>query len=146
MITEVHQGSVGDTGDYVELQAFSPGQGYIAGHNIRSYDGGNNTFSTFQFTANFSNARQATILVSHDPMPGADVVSADLRVVNTNGAVCFLDTTAPLGGIDCVDWGTPMGGPALPSPAGSISFGLSRMSGVIPNWVTAASEASRIVL
>jgi hypothetical protein len=119
LITEVHQG-VGDTGDYVELQAYAAGQNLVGGHYIVNYDGGNGTFSTFQFPSNVANgANQATILVAHDASTiGADFTSINLRVVNTNGATCFLDTTVPLSGLDCVDWGIPMGG-TLPSQAGS---------------------------
>jgi hypothetical protein len=120
LISEVHEG-FGVTGDYVELQSYAAGQNFVGGHYIVNYDGANNVYSTFQFPSNVTNgANQATILVAHDAStPGADFISTNLQVVNTNGATCFLDTTVPLKGLDCVDWGAPMGGPALPSPAGT---------------------------
>ena len=126
-ISEVHQGTSTATGDFVELQAFTSGQNLVGGHYVITYDGGNTAKSTFQFPSNVANAAsQATILVANDAsVTGADFIAPDgLNVVNNNGAACFVNTTVPLTGIDCVDWGTAMGG-TLPSPAGApISGGL----------------------
>jgi hypothetical protein len=127
-ISEVHQGTATATGDYVELQAFSANQNFIGGHYVITYDGGNNALSTFQFPPGpvGNAASQATILVANDAsVTGADFIApGGLNVVNTNGAACFVDTTVPLVGVDCVDWGPAMGG-TLPSPAGTpIASGL----------------------
>ena len=100
---------------------FSAGQNLVGGHYVITYDGGNSAMSTFQFPSIVANAAsQATILVANDAsVTGADFIApGGLNVVNTNGAVCFVNTTVPLVGIDCVDWGPAMGG-TLPSPAGT---------------------------
>lgn len=130
MISEVHQG-VGDAGDFVELQAYTPGQNLIGGHYVITYDGGSNDFSTFLIPSNVANgANQATILIANDgTVTGADFNAAgNLRVVNANGGVCFLDTVAPIAAIDCVRWGSPVG--ELPSPAGTP---LALPAGTIPD-------------
>jgi Ca2+-binding RTX toxin-like protein len=119
MITEVHQG-VGAVGDYVELQAYAPGQNLVATKYLIMYDGGNNPFTTYQIPGNVpSGANQATILVGNDvTVTGADFNAAgNLNVVNANGAACFIDTLAPLVAVDCVDWGSSVG--TLPSPVGT---------------------------
>ncbi|MDP9227702.1 MAG: hypothetical protein M3M99_01460, partial [Actinomycetota bacterium] len=88
MISEVHQG-VGDVGDYVELQAFTPGQNLVGGHYVLSYDGGSAVFDTFLFPSNVANgANQATILIANDAtVAGADFNAAgNLQIVNANGA------------------------------------------------------------
>ena len=108
MIREVHQGA-GDTGDYVELQAYAAGQNFVSGKHVVLYDGGGNAFGNVTIPINVSNGSdQATILIAHDvSVAGADVIDADLKVVNTNGSACFTDTLITTG-IDCVGWGNAM--------------------------------------
>ena len=119
-ISEVHEGSGGGTGDYIELQMFDPGQNLVGGHYLRTYDGGSTPFETFQITANVANGEsQRTVLIANDAStPGADFVAGgdDLNVVNTNGGVCYLENLLGTA-IDCVAWGSPVG--TLPSPSGT---------------------------
>jgi hypothetical protein len=138
MVTEVHQGA-GDVGDYVELQAYTPGQNLVANHYVITYDGGSNAFSTFLIPTNVANgANQATILIANDgTVPGADFNAADnLKVVNANGGVCFQDTIAIA--IDCVRWGSPIGD--LPSPAGTP---LPLAGGAIPDGGSISRKLTR---
>jgi hypothetical protein len=130
LISEVHQG-VGDAGDYLELQSYSAGQNLVGNHYVVSYDGGNNPFTTFQIPSSPANgANQATILIANDAtVTGADFNAAgNLKIVNANGAACFLDTTVPIVALDCVDWGSSTG--TLPSPAGTP---VSLPAGTIPD-------------
>ncbi len=103
LIREVHEG--GATGDYVELQAYAPGQNLVGGKYINTYDGGGTLMTSTLIPADVANGvSQATILIAHDAStPGADVVSASLNVVNTGGTVCY--STSPVGtaaALDCV--------------------------------------------
>ena len=115
LIREVHEGGV--TGDYVELQAYAPGQNLVGGKYINTYDGGGTLMTSTLISADVANgANQATILIAHDAStPGADVVSAGLNVVNTGGTVCY--STSPVGtaaALDCVAYTS--GPTAFPTP------------------------------
>jgi hypothetical protein len=110
-ISEVHQG-LGDTGDFVELQMYSAGQNLVGGRYVRTYDGGGNAFSTFPIPSNVANGEsQRTILIANDAtVPGADFNAAgNLKVVNANGGVCFLESFLDSSALDCVAWGSQMG-------------------------------------
>jgi hypothetical protein len=107
LIREVHEGN-GATGDYVELQATAPGQNFVSGKHIVSYDGGGGILTDYTIPTNVSNgANQATILISSGPLSGADFVAGtggtgagNLNVDNTGGTVCFGDSATVA--IDCV--------------------------------------------
>jgi hypothetical protein len=119
LVTEIHQGSGIQTGDFVELQAYAAGQNFVKDRYVATYDGGGGLLTQVQFPANLANgANQAHILVAHDvSTPGADVVDATLNVVNTGGYVCFTDTVLTTG-LDCVASGHVSGLPSV-SPSGT---------------------------
>ena len=125
-VTEVHQGVL-DAGDYVELQMYEAGQNLVGGHYVRSYDGGGTAFSSFPIPSNVANGQnQRTILIANDAtVAGADFDAAgNLKIVNANGGLCFLDTALDTTPIDCVSWGAQAGtqpwGTPLALPAGTI--------------------------
>jgi hypothetical protein len=119
------------------LQAYAPGQNFVSGKHIVSYDGGGTVLSDFTFPSNVSNgANQATILVATSAIPGADFIAGNgatgLEVVNTGGTVCFTDSSITAG-LDCVAY---VGGNAAtfpdpaPSPFGTpLSVGGSNLDG-----------------
>ena len=110
-ISEVHQG-VADAGDYVELQMINSGQNLVGGHYVRTYDGGGGEFSTFPIPSSVANGEnQRTILIANDgTVAGADFNAAgNLKIVNTNGGICYLDNFLDTSSIDCVAWGNQMG-------------------------------------
>jgi hypothetical protein len=123
-IREVHE--TGINGDYVVLQAFSPGQNLVSGRQVVTYDGGGNPLSHVVLSNVQNASNQATILVGDDGVPGADATDPGFNVVNTGGAVCFAEGTSiatdPTG-IDCIAYiGTMLTGfPAVPpaSPYGT---------------------------
>ena len=117
-IREIHEG--GATGDYVELQAFSSGQNFVAGKFINTYDGGGTLLTSTPIPSDVANgANQATILIAHDAStPGADVVNAALNVVNTGGTVCY--STSTIGtdpALDCVAYTSGMTDFPTPAPS-----------------------------
>jgi hypothetical protein len=119
LIREVHEGN-GVSGDYVELQAYAPGQNFVSGKYINTYDGGGGLLTSTQIPSDVANgANQATILIAHDASTtGADVIDAGLNPVNTGGTVCF--STSPVGtaaALDCVAYTS--GPTAFPIPAPS---------------------------
>lgn len=123
--------------DYVELQMYASGENFVGGHYLRTYDETGAELSTFQFPANVAEGgSQRTILVARDPVPmpvTPDFVAAtsggtnDLAIAS-DGAVCYLQSIAPVSGLDCVSYGafagfqggapSPTGGPASELPAG----------------------------
>src|SRR5262245_10454619 len=111
-ISEIHQGTLTNAGDFVELQAFSAGQNFVANHYVATYDGGGNQLTTALIPTSPANgANQATILIAADAsVPGADVVNGALNVVNTGGYVCFTETVLTAA-VDCVAYGNVSGIP-----------------------------------
>jgi hypothetical protein len=117
-IREIHEG--GATGDYVELQAFSSGQNFVAGKFVNTYDGGGTLLTSTPIPSDVANgANQATILIAHDASTlGADVVNAALNVVNTGGTVCY--STSTIGtdpALDCVAYTSGMTDFPTPAPS-----------------------------
>jgi len=127
-IREVGQGGAG-VADYVVLQMYSPGQSFVAGKQIRTYDSLGAVQDTFTFPADVSQGdNQRTIYVARNdgtPLGTPDFVSPDL-VLPSDGAVCFGASMVPGGAVDCVSYGSfsgvvggdpsAMGTPA-PAPA-----------------------------
>jgi hypothetical protein len=110
LIREVHEG-VASNGDYVELQARSAGQNFVAGKHIVTYDGGGGLLTNFTIPGSVSNgANQATILIANTASVSG--VTADfnagvnLNVDNTGGTVCFTDSSIAIK-IDCVAFDHP---------------------------------------
>src|SRR5512133_2332824 len=121
---EVHAG-MGGVGDYVELQMYAPGQNFVAGQHITTYDNSGVVFSNVTIPTNAANgANQQTILIADSsPVNGvaADFVDPMLNVVTGGGAVCYSS-------IDCVGYGT-IGSFPTPSPYGTpVLFGGSGLS------------------
>jgi hypothetical protein len=115
-IREVYAGSdAANESEYVELQMWSPGQNFVAGHALKTYNAGGGVTSMDSFAGDVPNgANQSTILLA---TPAAE---AEFGLVADTGLVAgALD---PVGGaacweaLDCVSWGSFAG--SLPSPAG----------------------------
>jgi hypothetical protein len=116
-IREVYAGSTSQpTSQYVELQAWSSGQNFVAGHSLKTYDAIGNVTDTATFPSMASNgANQSTILVATPAAETEFGVAADKGLAvgalsPSGGAACWE-------ALDCVSWGSFSG--ALPSPAGS---------------------------
>lgn len=115
-IREVYAGSllVPDS-LYVELQMWSPGQEFVDGHVLRTYDASGKVTGTSTFTKDVANgASQSTILLATPNAESEFGVTADLPLAGkldpSGGAVCWE-------ALDCVSWGG-FGG-SLPGPAGT---------------------------
>ncbi len=128
MIREVHEG-VASVGDYVELQAFAPGQNFVAGKHIVSYDagGGATPLTDYTIPSNVTNgANQATILIANTAMVNgvpADFVTGpgstgpgNLNVDNTGGTVCYTDSSISVP-LDCVAFEGTMNPVTVPAAA-----------------------------
>ncbi len=115
-IREVYAGSSAQPGSqYVELQAWSAGQNFIAGHSLTTYDGGGKVTDTATFSSLVPNgANQSTILLATPAAEyefgPADKTLAAGALSPGGGAVCWE-------ALDCVSWGSFSG--SLPSPTGS---------------------------
>jgi hypothetical protein len=116
-IREVYPGSAtSPESEYVELQMWAPGQNFVGGHSLRSYDDGSALLATTTFAADVTgDASQSTILLATPTAEAQFGVSADLAMAPNQldpagGAVCWE-------ALDCVAWGNFKG--SLPGPVGS---------------------------
>ena len=120
-VKEVYPGSdAAPNAQYVMLQMWSPGQNFVAGHQIRLHDVGGNVVSTLTFPSAVPNgADQATILIATPEAsaffaPGGPL-PVDLTMPPTlsllGGKACFFDPFSQVN-IDCVAWGGYSGDPA----------------------------------
>lgn len=137
-IREVYTGSTAQPGSqYVELQAWSAGQNFVAGHSLKTYDGSGKVTDTVTFASLVPNgASQATILLATPAAEAEFGVVADKSLAAgtlspSGGAVCWEV-------LDCVSWGSF--GASLPSPAGSpaaaITDGLALRRTISPGCAT----------
>jgi hypothetical protein len=133
-IREVYPGG-SNNGSYVELQMWAPGQTFVKGHHLVSYDTAGKVIDDFALPSNVANgANQATILVADtsyplvfDERPAPDA-SAGLNLSPSGGAVCWVEGSPP----DCVAWGAftgPLPAPALkvgnPASPGGVQAGMA---------------------
>lgn len=116
-IREVYAGSdAASESEYVELQMWAPGQNFVGGHVLKTYDAGGGVTSTNTFAGDVPNgANQSTILLATPAAEAEFGVAADTglaagKLDPAGGAVCWE-------ALDCVSWGSFAG--SLPSPAGS---------------------------
>ena len=117
-IREVYAGSLlQPESQYVELQMWAPGQNFVGGHVLKTYDASGGVTSTNVFANDVPNgANQSTILLATPAAEAEFGVVADAGLGNgksldpAGGAACW-ET------LDCVSWGSFAG--SLPSPAGS---------------------------
>ena len=145
-IREVYPGSVSkpDSG-YVELQMYSPGQGFVKGHALTVYDAKGSIVGTFSFPANVANAAsQQTILIGDSGVQAAFGVAPDLSsesfaLAAAGGAACWA------GSIDCVSWGTFAGSTtsASGSPADPLGIpdGMALRRTIAPGCPSLLEEA-----
>jgi hypothetical protein len=147
-VREVYPGGA-DNASYIELQMWSSGQEFVAGHHLVAYNPNGSVSEDFKFTANVvSGANQATILVADTSYttvfpgrPTPDASDPDLDLSPTGGAVCWVEGAPP----DCVAWGNftgplPAHTPALVvgnpvSPAG-VAAGMALRRTIAPNCST----------
>lgn len=138
-IREVYAGSSAQlSSQYVELQAWSAGQNFVAGHSVTTYDESGNLTDTATFPAMVPNgANQITILIATPAAEAqfgvvADKVLVDDALSPSGGAVCW-ET------LDCVSWGGFSGskllGPAG-APAAAIPDGMALRRTIAPGCPT----------
>jgi hypothetical protein len=117
-VREIYAGSeTSKESQYVELQMWSPGQNFVKGHVLKTYDAGGGVTSTNTFAGDVANgANQSTILLATPAAEAEFGLTADNGLGNgkaldpAGGAVCWE-------ALDCVSWGGFSG--SLPGPAGS---------------------------
>lgn len=139
-IREVYPGSAASPeSEYVELQMWAPGQNFVGGHSLRSYDDGSALLATTTFAGDVSGgANQSTILLATPSAEAQFGISADLalppnQLDPAGGAVCWE-------ALDCVAWGNfkgslpgPVGSPATP---GAIPDGMALRRTITPGCAT----------
>jgi hypothetical protein len=119
-VSEVHNG-VGATDDFFELQMFSNGQNQVATHHLRIFDAIGGVLGDYAVPTNLPNGEtQRTFTIGNTATQDYNYGGA--TVGNLGGAVCWNEKgiPPPLGGVDCVSWGTfTPGVELLSSPAGA---------------------------
>ena len=110
-IVEVFPGTdAAPDAQYVQLQAYSPGQNFVAGTQLRVFDWKDQVVGTFTFPANVGNGSdQMTILIATAQAQGFFMVPPDLLMPTAalprlGGKVCFWEPQSGLV-VDCVSWG-----------------------------------------
>jgi hypothetical protein len=110
--------NLGNNNAFIELQMYSPGQNFVAGHAVTFYTATGSVLSTSgPLPGNAPNGgNQRTILIGDTGTPGVDFTYDQLwdaaQTYGPGGAACW-DT------IDCVSWGNFTGNATLPSSAGT---------------------------
>jgi hypothetical protein len=145
-VREVYPGSAAaPEADYVELQMYSGGQEFVAGHVLRAYDASGAVTGTSTFPADVANGdSQSTLLLATTQAAEQFGVAADAPLAPSSqlsplgGAVCWE-------ALDCVSWGNFSG--TLPSPAGSpaaptgIPDGMALRRSIVRNCSTQLDSA-----
>lgn len=141
-IREVYAGSAAQlNSQYVELQAWSAGQNFVAGHSLTTYDASGKVTDTATFSTMVTNgANQITILLASPAAEAQFGVAADKALAGdalspAGGAVCWES-------LDCVSWGGfsgPLLGPAGP-PAAAIPDGMALRRTISPGCPTLLEE------
>jgi len=120
-IREVYAGSgASPFSEYVELQMWAGGQGFVKGHVVRTYDASGSVTGTDTFPGDVANgSNQSTIVLATSEAEAELGFAADLgmspsvlptgRLDPSGGEVCWE-------ALDCASWGNFAG--SLPSPAG----------------------------
>jgi hypothetical protein len=116
-IREIYAGSpLQSESQYIELQMWAPGQNFVSGHVLKTYDASGGVTSTNSFSGDVPNgANQSTILLATPAAEAEFGLTADTGLGSgkaldpAGGAVCWE-------ALDCVSWGGFAG--SLPSPAG----------------------------
>lgn len=140
-VSEVYPGSVAVAdAQFIELQMYSAGHNFVAGHTVTASGPGGG--EDYTFGSSVPNGQsQRTILLATKEAEAAFGVKADLLIEKlvldrSSGSVCF-------DAIDCVAWGAGAG--ALPSPAGTnaaaIPDGMSLTRRIEPGCKTLLENA-----
>ena len=121
LVTQVFPGSTAHPNeDFVELQMYAGGQGFVSGHSITIYDASGTLVDTATFSSNVASGQsQRTVLAGASASVFGvtpDLVDSGLtNIAGTGGAVCW--NTSPVSFTDCVSWGGFSG--SLPDSAGT---------------------------
>jgi len=117
-IREVFPGdSAAPDAEYVELQAYTAGQNFVAGHSVTFHNAAGTAIGSETFDKDVADGRnQMTVLMATPAAESRFGVVADATMAAglldpAGGAVCWA-------ALDCVAWGSFSGG-SLSSPAGS---------------------------
>jgi hypothetical protein len=141
-IREVYPGGP-DNASYVELQMWAPGQEFVGGHHLVSYNSNGTVNDDLALPGNVaSGANQATILVADTSYssvfpgrPAPDASDGNLNLSPAGGAVCWIEGSPP----DCVAWGDFTG--PLPTHIPELKVG----NPASPGGVTAVKALRRSI-
>jgi Ca2+-binding RTX toxin-like protein len=129
-VREVHNGT-GGTDDYVMLQLMADNEGLLMGHYVSFRDSTGAIQGDHIIGSNAANQQnQRTFLIGNSGVPGSDDVGVGDQIVDSSGAVCYEESNAGVGGIDCVTWGAYTG-PQLSSPSGNPAPGLGAGQSIV---------------
>ncbi len=143
-ISEVSAGNPLGSGDFVELQMFSPGQNLLGGHELVIY----NAAGTPQPSHFIDRRARGRPDADHHPdrRRGRDrrrrqprSSTRDLTIPAAGGAACFPDASPP----DCVAWGTFSGSltPPVAPNAPALAAGQSLSRSIAPGCATLLESA-----
>jgi hypothetical protein len=141
-IREVYAGSATQPeSEYVELQMWSGGQNFVAGHSLKTYGESGGVTGTATFASMVpGGANQSTILLATPAAETEFGVVADKGLAV--GALSASGGAACWEALDCVSWGSFSG--ALPSPAGppaaAIPDGMALRRTISPGCPTLLEE------
>jgi cysteine-rich repeat protein len=130
-IVEVFPGSdTAPDAQYVVLQAYSPGQNFVGGTQLRVFDWANQQVGSVTFPANLPNgADQMKMLIATSQAQGFFMVPPDLLMPavlpRLGGKICYLEPVSQLL-VDCVAWGGYSAGPATVGTPFNAPVGLER--------------------
>lgn len=138
-VREVATNPAGADSAFIELQMYSPGQNFVAGHPVTFYTASGTLLATFSLTTGVPNGdNQRTVLIGDTAAAGSPdftyaMLSDAVQTYGPGGAACF-DT------VDCVSWGAFTGAAMLPSqpgtPAPAIPDGSSLERSITPGCAT----------
>lgn len=142
-ISEVSAGNPLGSGDFVELQMFSPGQNLLGGHELVIYNAAGTPQPLISLTGVPGAAPTQTTILIGDATGIAGGVTPDIATPMTipaaGGAVCFPDAAPP----DCVAWGTFSGSltPPVAPNAPALAAGQSLSRSIAPGCATLLESA-----
>lgn len=147
-IRQIHPSNGMFGGEWVELQMYEPGQNFVAGKVIRTFQPGGTENSLYVIPGNAPTGdNQRTILISSLFTPAgvaADFVAPvnELQMTGQDGAVCYTNNDPPTyTPIDCVSYGNFTGTLPAGTPAVATPFESTLDRKITPNCPTALDSA-----
>jgi hypothetical protein len=137
-IREIYAGSaLFPSSEYIELQMWAPGQNFVGGHALVTYNaGGGVAKENFLGSDVSGDANQSTILIgtaelaTQFPIAADETLSPAGQLDPEGGAICWEE-------IDCVSWGSFAGSlPGTGKPAAAIPDGMALRRTIAPGCPT----------